>query len=51
MWWLLHNFGIVGVATGWTLRVMVDTLALPFVANGKLELPSTGARARTTQSG
>lgn len=44
IWWLLHRFGIVGVAIAWTLRVTVDTLALLYVAHRKLGLTAAGGR-------
>jgi len=47
MWWLLHRFGIVGVAIAWTLRVTLDTLALLFIAHRRLNLRlETGSRVR-----
>jgi len=33
LWWLLNDYGIVGVAVAWLLRVAVDTVALFVMAN------------------
>jgi O-antigen/teichoic acid export membrane protein len=32
LWYLIHRFGIVGVAAAWTLRVVLDTASLLFFA-------------------
>jgi O-antigen/teichoic acid export membrane protein len=33
LWWMLHNYGIVGAAIAWVLRIAADTVILFFIAN------------------
>jgi O-antigen/teichoic acid export membrane protein len=46
VWWLLHTYGIIGVAIAWTLRVTMDTAVHFFVAHRKLALDAGTALAR-----
>lgn len=45
LWWLLNDYGIVGVAIAWLLRVAIDTAALFFIAN-RLLPPVSGFMAK-----
>jgi hypothetical protein len=33
LWWAIHEFGIAGAAAAWTLRVVVDAVALYWSAS------------------
>ena len=36
LWWLAHTSGIVGVAIAWTVRVVIDTVAMQHMANRRI---------------
>jgi O-antigen/teichoic acid export membrane protein len=36
LWWLAHTAGIVGVAIAWTVRVVIDTVAMQLMASRRI---------------
>ena len=41
LWWSLSNFGIVGAAVAWVLRILIDSIFLFFFANQSLSIESS----------